>query len=219
MRTTLKFPSIFALMSALVLSAPAFAVEYEIDPVHSNVDFTVRHLLSKVRGQFKKFDGTFYFNEKDAKKSWAKMRIDASSIDTNDEKRDAHLKSEDFFYVEKYPTITFNSKKVEKVEKNQYKVHGDMTIRGKTRPVTFNVEYLGQMKGTQGEDVIAFTADSRIDRKEFDINWQKVLDTGGVVVGDEVDLRLQVEARPKALASKAAAKTAEKEAQKANKKR
>jgi len=124
----------------------------------------------------------------------ATAKIPVSSIDTDNEKRDAHLKSPDFFDAEKYPYITFTSKQVSDVEGNQFKVTGDLTIKGITKPVTLSVEYLGSAVDPWGNERVAFNAHGTIDRRDFGLTWNKVLETGGLLVGNEVRIILEVEA-------------------------
>ena len=180
---------------ALVLPASAFAADYEIDPVHSSASFSVKHMMvSTVRGQFNKLSGTFLYDEKNPAKSKLEATIDASSIDTNEPKRDEHLKSPDFFDVAKYPTITFKSTKVEKGAKGHLKVTGDLTMHGVTRPVTLDVEGpTAPAKDPWGNVKVGATATTTVNRKDFGLNWNKALETGGVMVSDEVKITIDAE--------------------------
>lgn len=182
---------------SLVNASSAIAAEYEVDASHSNVKFTVKHLMSKVSGQFKEFQGKFIFDEKTPEKTTANFIIKAASIDTNHAKRDEHLKNEDFFDVKKYSDIKFESKKVSKAGKNKFKLVGDLTMHGVTKPVTFTVDYLGKGKDPWGNQKVAFEAKSVVNRKDFGMVWNKTLDTGGLLVGEEIQIELQIEADQK----------------------
>jgi len=178
------------------LAAPAFAQSsWEIDPAHSNVQFGVRHLMiSTVRGKFTKFTATAAGDEKDAAHASVQASVDVASIDTGDEKRDAHLKTADFFDAEKFPTITFKSTKVEAAGDRRFKLHGDLTMHGVTKPVVLDVEATPEVKGMRGETRAGARATTKINRKDFGISWSKSMDGGGVVVGDEVEVTIDVEA-------------------------
>ena len=178
------------------LAAPAFAQSsWEIDPAHSNVQFGVRHMMiSTVHGKFTKFTATATGDEKDAVHAGVQASIDVASIDTGDEKRDAHLKSPDFFDAEKFPTITFKSTKVEAAGDRRFKLHGDLTMHGVTKPVVLDVEATPEVKGMRGETRAGARATTKINRKDFGISWSKSMDGGGVVVGDEVEVTIDVEA-------------------------
>jgi polyisoprenoid-binding protein YceI len=168
---------------------------WKIDASHSAVHFAVRHMVvSKVRGRFSRFEGEIAFDEADPARSTVKVTIDADSIDTNEPKRDGHLKSPDFFDVAKFPTLTFASTKIEKLKGDQYRVHGDLTIHGVTKNVTLDAELLGIGKDPWGVRRAGFTASGALDRKDFGLHWNQVLETGGVLVGDKVELTLEVEA-------------------------
>jgi polyisoprenoid-binding protein YceI len=178
------------------LAAPAFAQSsWEIDPAHSNVQFGVRHMMiSTVHGKFTKFTATATGDEKDAAHAGVQASIDAASIDTGDEKRDAHLKTADFFDAEKFPTITFKSTKVEAAGDRRFKLHGDLTMHGVTKPVVLDVEATPEVKGMRGETRAGARATTKINRKDFGISWSKSMDGGGVVVGDDVEVTIDVEA-------------------------
>ena len=178
------------------LAAPAFAQSsWEIDPAHSNVQFGVRHMMiSTVRGKFTKFTATATGDEKDAAHAGVQASIDVASIDTGDEKRDGHLKSPDFFDAEKFPTITFKSTKVEAAGDRRFKVHGDLTMHGVTKPVVLDVEATPEVKGMRGETRAGARATTKVNRTDFGISWSKSMDGGGVVVGDEVEVTIDVEA-------------------------
>jgi len=165
-----------------------------IDPSHTRANFTARHMMiTNVHGTFDKVEGVVDFNESDPARSTVDVKIEAASILTRDEKRDAHLKSPDFLDAEKYPYLTFKSKKAEKTGANTGRLVGDLTIRDITRPVTLNVEYNGQAKSPWGTTNAGFTAVTKINRKDWGLNWNVALETGGVLVGDIVTLNLEVE--------------------------
>lgn len=167
---------------------------YEIDPTHSAVHFSVRHLMvSNVRGEFTKLSGTLKFDPHNPAASSVEATIDANSISTRDQQRDGHLKSADFLDTEKFPTMTFRSKKVE-VQSGGGKVTGDLTIHGVTREITLDVEGPSQeMKDPWGKQRIGASASTKLSRKEFGLTWNAALETGGVMVGDEVKINIDVE--------------------------
>ena len=168
---------------------------WEIDPVHSQVTFSVRHLVvSTVKGQFKVVSGQLHIDEKNPANSSVEAQVDAASIDTRDEKRDGHLQSHDFFDAAQYPTITFKSSKVEHLSGNEYHVTGDLTLHGVTKPVTFKAEYAGQGKSPYGFQVAGLTATTKISRKEWGLNWNVALEAGGFMVSDEVKIEIDLEA-------------------------
>jgi polyisoprenoid-binding protein YceI len=178
---------------------------FDIDTSHSGVHFTVRHMvISKVRGAFNRWQGRLDFDAANPAASKVSVRIETASIDTRDEKRDGHLRSPDFFDAERHPHITFESTKVEPVEGNEYRVTGDLTIHGVTRPVVLAAEYLGAGKDPWGGERAGFTAKTKINRKDFGLNWNQVLEAGGVLVGENIDIELEVEAL-KAKSAEAAA--------------
>jgi polyisoprenoid-binding protein YceI len=179
------------------LAAPALAQTtstWEIDPAHSSIQFGVRHLMiSTVKGKFPKFTATAVADEKEPTRAIVEASIDTASIDTGEAKRDEHLRSPDFFDVAKYPTITFKSTKVEPAGDHHYKLHGDLTMHGVTKPVVLDVEATQQVKGMRGETRAGARATTKVNRKDFGINWSKTMDGGGVVVGDDVDVTIEVE--------------------------
>lgn len=171
------------------------ATKWDFDLSHSNIGFSVRHLMiSKVHGRFTQWGGTLEIDDQDISRSRLEVTIQAASIDTKDEKRDAHLKSADFFEVEKYPTITFRSTKVEKKSDEELAVTGDLTIRGVTQPVTLTVEYQGEVKDPWGATKRGYTAKTTINRKDFGLHWNAALETGGVLVGEKVEINIEIEA-------------------------
>lgn len=180
---------------ALALPALASAATWNIDPDHSNVGFKVRHLMvSNVKGSFDKHTGVVDINDKDITKSKVQVTIDTASINTNVQKRDEHLRSADFFDVAKYPTMSFVSKKVAKAGKDQLKVTGDLTLHGITKEVVLNVEGPSkESKDPWGNIRSGATASAKINRTDFGLVWNKALETGGVVVGEEVAITLEIE--------------------------
>ena len=199
------------LLGALLVAAPALAAPqtYEIDPVHSRVEFTIRHMFSKVTGSFGKFQGAILYDPAAPAASNVKAEIDASSIDTNNERRDGHLKSPDFFDVAKYPSLTFTSAKVTAGEGGKMKVEGTLTIHGVSKPVVLDASFLGSGPGLDGVTRAGFEATTKVDRKDYGIVWNKTLDQGGTLLGDEVDISLEIEAVAPEAASKDQGKKAE----------
>lgn len=168
---------------------------WNIDTAHSSAQFTVRHMMfAKVRGVFTRWEGSIEFDPEKGELQKASARIEAASIDTREAKRDEHLRSPDFFDVEKYPALTFESTKVEKVGEQAYRVTGNLTIRDVTREVVLDAEFLGAGKNPWGQEVAGFQAKTRISRKDYGLTWNQALETGGVLVGDDIDITLDVEA-------------------------
>jgi polyisoprenoid-binding protein YceI len=188
---------VLLISSILVLALPfaALAATWSIDPEHSNIGFKVRHLMvSNVKGSFEKFSGTVDINDKDITKSRVEVSIDTNSINTSVQKRDNHLRSADFFDVAKYPAMTFVSKKVAKAGKDSLKVTGDLTLHGVTKEVVLDVEGPSpESKDPWGNIRKGASATAKINRKDFGLNWNKALETGGVVVGDEISITLEIE--------------------------
>jgi polyisoprenoid-binding protein YceI len=183
-----------AVVVSLCFAGTSQAVDYAIDPSHSSVGFKVRHLaISSVPGKFGDFKGTFSFDPHNISASKAEAQIVAGSINTGETKRDDHLKSGDFLDAGKFTAITFKSNKVEKVSDADFNAHGDLTIHGVTRPVTLHVTYGGSATDPWGKERAAFQATTKINRKDFGLTWNKALETGGLVVGEEVDITLEVE--------------------------
>lgn len=184
-----------AALIALALPALASAASYTIDPEHSNVGFKVRHMMvSNVKGSFEKHSGVVELNDKDVTKSRVEVSIDTNSINTNMAKRDEHLRSADFFDTASYPTMTFVSKKVARAGKEKLKVTGDLTLHGVTRQVVLDVESLSnESKDPWGNIRRGASATTKIKRKDFGLVWNKALETGGVAVGEEVTINLEIE--------------------------
>lgn len=171
-----------------------WAKKYVIDPVHSAVGFKVKHLvISKVQGSFDKFSGEFFYDEKNPAKWTAQATIDANSINTANADRDKHLRSPDFLEAEKYPNITFQSSQVADLKDNKAKLHGNLTIRGVTKPVILDLEIGGTVKDPWGNERAGFEASTKINRKDFGVAFHKVLETGGLVVDDIVEITLHIE--------------------------
>lgn len=198
--------------SALVVCVGmnALAADYKVDPAHSKVGFSVKHMMiSKVRGVFKDFEGTFTFDPKKGTLGATSFVVKSASVDTDDAKRDEHLRSPDFFDAEKFPTLTVTNSKLTKKGKNKYKWTGDLTIHGVTKPVTFELEQLGATKDPWGNNRLGFSANGKINRKDYGMTWNKAMDAGGVVVGDDVEIQIDVEAIEQVAAATADSKPAE----------
>ncbi len=171
----------------------AEGVVYDIDPDHSQVTFKVKHLgISNVRGSFDLFNGSYSFDEENPGNSIVETEIVASSINTNKKKRDDHLKSDEFLDVEKFPSITFKSKEV-KGSGDDLQIVGDLTIHGVTKEVTLDTDYEGSVTDPWGNKRSAFTASTEVNRKDFDMTWNKALEAGGFLVGDEIKITIEVE--------------------------
>jgi polyisoprenoid-binding protein YceI len=184
-------------LAAALVAAPAAAqtTTWQIDGAHSQATFAVTHMMvSTVRGEFGKMSGTVEYDGKDLSKARVNAAIDATTISTREAKRDAHLKSADFFDVEKFPTITFTSKRIVPGAAGSFKVVGDLTMRGVTKEVTLDVTGpTGPIKGGRGESRMGASATTTLNRKDFGVSWSRALDGGGVVVGDEVKVTLDLE--------------------------
>lgn len=190
MRT--KFLSALFLLS---ISPISFADTYEIDPVHSRVGFKIRHLvISNVIGSFGEFQGKIEFDPKAIEKSSTAAEIKIASINTANVKRDDHLRGDDFFAAQKFPAMKFVSKKVTRKDDENFDVEGDLTIRDINKPVTLAVTYGGSITDFAGDQKVGFTATTTIDRKDFGLTWNKVLEAGGAAVGDKVQIDIELEA-------------------------
>jgi len=175
------------------LVAVKTAQTYAIDKMHSEVAFQVRHLLTKVRGRFTEFAGTVVFDQQHPEQSSASLTIDASSVDTGTPDRDNHLRSDDFFAVGTYPTLTFTSSQVVKTGDATYDVVGTLTIRGVAEEITLPVTYLGTAKDPWGNVRAGFETSLTLNRKDFGLTWNAALETGGFLVGDEVRINLSIQ--------------------------
>lgn len=192
-RITLSF--LISAAVALAGAADADAAKYEIDLSHSSIGFKVRHLLSYTTGEFRAFSGTVEVDPENPGTAEVMAKIDAATIDTGDEDRDEHLRNEDFFDVEKFPEITFESTEITDLSEDgkKGKLTGNLTLHGVTKPVTLDVEWLGTATDPWGNAKAGAVATTVIDRKEFGIVWNKALDAGGYVIGDEVQVEINVE--------------------------
>lgn len=168
---------------------------WEIDSSHSGIHFSVRHLvIAKVRGQFSRWTGSVVAPDGDFGRASLQVVIDASSIDTGVADRDAHLRSADFLDVEQHPELTFTSTRVERAASDRLRVVGELTIKGVTREVALDVEHLGMAKDPWGNERAAFSAKTSVDRKDFGLTWNQALETGGVLVGDRIDIEIEIQA-------------------------
>ena len=167
---------------------------FSIDKAHSDVTFQVGHLITRVSGRFTDYSGTIEFDRDNPSQSKVAFTIQAASIDTAEPKRDEHLRSDDFFAATTFPTLTFTSTKITPMRGDLYDVEGDLTIRGITKRVVLPVTHLGLAKDPWGNEKLAFEAETTIDRKDFGLNWNAALETGGFLVGDEVKISLQIQA-------------------------
>jgi len=176
-------------LASIIAAGALYAGTYNIDASHSNVGFKVKHLMiSNVRGNFEKFSGSFEYDEKSGKIKSIDGTVVVDSINTNNAKRDAHLKNADFFDAEKYPNITF---KVDKIEGE--KAYGKLTMRGVTKDVVFEVEKTGAVTDPWGNQKVGLEIEGEINRKDYGLNWNKALETGGVVVGEKVEINVELE--------------------------
>jgi polyisoprenoid-binding protein YceI len=189
-------------LAAAASLASAAPVKYSVDPAHSEIGFDIRHLFSKVHGRFNTFQGAIVFDDKTPANISIDATADAKSIWTDNEKRDGHLRSADFFAADSFPTLTFKSTKVTAAGDKKYKIAGNLTLRGVTRPVVFDAEFLGAGQvGVGGQSwggKAGFTATTVINRQDYRINWNKTLDNGGLMLDDKVTLVLNIEANQEA---------------------
>jgi polyisoprenoid-binding protein YceI len=170
---------------------------FGIDKAHSEVMFRVRHLVTHVRGRFSDFDGVLEFDEARPEQSRISFTVQAASIDTNQADRDRHLRSEDFFFAERFPTLTFASTGVHRVGTNRFRVSGDLTIRDVSRPIALDVSYLGMATDPWGNLKAGFEAEATLNRRDFGLTWNAALETGGFLLGDEVKVMLAIQAQAK----------------------
>jgi polyisoprenoid-binding protein YceI len=183
------------LAAVLATASPILAADtYQFDKSHTTVGFQVRHLVTNVGGRFQDFSGTIKVDRAKPENSSVEFTIQTASIDTNESKRDEHLKSPDFFDVAKQPTITFKSTSVKPTGKDAYEVAGNLTLRGVTKRITLPVTFLGEGKDPWGNEKMGFEIATTLDRKDYGMSWNKALDQGGVLVGDEVKVQISVEA-------------------------
>ena len=184
----------FALVSSLLATQALAADTYVFDKVHSEASFQVRHMVTKVRGKFADFAGTIKLDAAKPEASSVEFTITAASIATGDEKRDKHLRSSDFFDVEKFPELTFTSSTIKTTGKDAYDVTGALTIHGVSKQVTLPVTFLGFVKSPWGDERAGFETGIKLNRKDYGLVWNKTLETGGLLVGEEVEVAVNVEA-------------------------
>jgi polyisoprenoid-binding protein YceI len=185
---------VFILAVALAIPSAVAQTTWTIDPAHSDAQFQVKHMMiSTVRGEFTKMSGKAVFDGTNFAAIQAEAVIEVASINTREPKRDTHLRSADFFDAAKFPTITFKSKRVEKIQGNSWNLVGNLTIRGVTKEITLHVEASPIVKGMNGETRIGAQATGKLNRQDFGVKWNRSLDAGGVVVGDEVQIILDLE--------------------------
>jgi polyisoprenoid-binding protein YceI len=169
-------------------------MSYQIDKSHSQIQFSVRHMMiAKVRGVFESFDGVVALNEESPANSTVEIRIDAASLNTRDARRDDHLRSGDFFAVDQYPHLTFISKRIDVLDESRALLTGDLTIRNITQEVTLDVEYTGSAKSPWGTISYGFNGHTVIDRKDWNLTWNAALETGGMLVGDDITIDIELE--------------------------
>jgi polyisoprenoid-binding protein YceI len=182
--------------------------KWAIDPYHSMAYFQIRHMMTRVRGQVGIKEGWIEEEGQDLSTAKVEVVLDPNTVNTGIAFRDNHLKSPDgHFDVQQYPLITFRSKKIEGSDPANFRIAGDLTIRGKTREVVLDASFGGEGRGSKGERRASFSAETRINRRDFDLTWNQVLESGGVVLGDDVKVELEVEATPAQTGEEAAAKT------------
>jgi polyisoprenoid-binding protein YceI len=192
--------SLAALLAAIAIALPAAAAptRWKVDPTHTEVGFEVRHFFSKVHGIFHDMQGMIVYDEQDPSAIKVEATARVASVDTGNRKRDSHLQTADFFNAEKDSILSFKSTKVERVSKNKYKISGDLTMRGVTKLVVFDAEFLGSsdvsIDGKSYGAKAGFSATTVVNRKDYGINWNKSLDNGGTVLDDNVTIILNVEA-------------------------
>ena len=177
-----------------ILSLPAWASTWVIDPTHSNIGFTVRHLVTRVSGSFNQFEGSIQFDNKNPELSKVNIAVKTESIFTANNKRDDHLRTSDFLDAKKHPTADFESSKVVSLGKGQFKIEGNLTLKGITKPIVLEVDYLGTAKDTLGKNRGGFSARAKLNRKDFGLTWNQLTEAGNVVVGDEVELNFNIAA-------------------------
>ncbi|MGE7622293.1 YceI family protein [Viridibacillus sp. NPDC096237] len=171
--------------------------KYNVDQAHSNLGFQVKHMMiSKVKGNFGSFTADIDANPEDLTGASIKFEIDVASINSNNADRDTHLKSSEFFDVEQFPKMTFVATNIKSTSNGEYEITGDFTIKGVTKSVTFEAEYGGKGTNPWGQEVVGFEAETKINRKDFGLTWNAALETGGVLVGDDININIELEANP-----------------------
>lgn len=169
--------------------------EWIIDPVHSEVEFSVKHMMiANVKGRFEKFNGVITGDPENWGQGSVQVTIDTNSIHTRDEQRDNHLRSADFFDVQQFPDLQFTSQSIRDKGNGEYEIEGPLTLHGVTRPVVLQATFEGQIRDPYGNDRISFSAESKLNRKDFGLNWNSLLEAGGVMVGDTVKISIAIEA-------------------------
>ena len=192
MRRSAPISGIIALVIAF--AAVAHAADWKVDQSHTTVGFSVDHLFTSVQGRFDRFDGTIVFDPEKPESAVVRATVEAASINTNNTKRDKHLRSDDFFDVEKHPTLSFESTGgVTEMKENHGTLAGNLTIHGVTKPIVFDVIFRGQGKDPWGNVRAGFAASLNINRKDYGLNWNEVLETGGLLVGEVVEIRIDAE--------------------------
>jgi polyisoprenoid-binding protein YceI len=192
-------------LTSMSFGLSAFAADYEVDPTHTQVGFAVSHMVGKVRGGFKEFGGKFSFDADKASDTKGEFIAKTASIWTNNDKRDEHLRSPEFFDVKKYPEAKISNLKLSPAGDKKYSLTADVTLHGVTKPVTFDVEYGGKTVDPWGNNRIGFTATGKLNREDYGIVWNKTLETGGLVLGKEITLNIEVEATEAKADAKASA--------------
>jgi len=188
-----RFASVIVLLIAFLLQTNA-QTTWELDRTHSNLDFSVRYMmLSSVRGNYTDFNAVLVQNNDDFSGSQIEVTINAASIDTRNEDRDNHLRSDDFFDAENYPQIRFVSREFERTGENTYRILGDLTIRGVTEAVELDAELVGVVDDPRGFQRVAFTGETTVNRNEFGVRWNRALEAGGFVVGDNVNITINAQ--------------------------
>jgi len=181
------------LVMAMLAAIPATAATYDIDTAHSAVTFKIKHLaISNVKGSFNDFEGSFDYVSGQPEKWQVNATIDVSSVDTGNQDRDDHLRNEDFFHVAEYPDMIFKSTGV-KMDGDEGKLMGELTMHGKTLPVTLDLELNGEVTDPWGNERVGFSATGEIDRRDWDLSYGKVLEGGGLLIGNDVKLTIEVE--------------------------
>ncbi len=193
MRQTLRATWTTAIL-VLLIGSPVWAETYKVDPAHSTVEFRIRHMLSYVRGTFDEFEGTYVYGPNVLPAQWkVTASVNTASIDTRVADRDKHLRSPDFLDVEQFPAMTFTLTEVTDVTPTSAKLHGLLALHGVEKPVAFDLQIHGVVTDPQGKIRSAFTATTKINRQDFGVKWNKMLDTGQLLVGNDVEITLEVE--------------------------
>lgn len=182
-------------MTATSTYAPELTGTYQIDPTHSRLGFVARHaMVTKVRGDFKSFEGSLQIDAADPAKSSGTVSIDVASVDTSNEQRDEHLRTNDFFDAQTYPKITFQTTSIEPIDDTRFNVSGELTLRGVTKPVTIEFEFTGAATDPFGNQRLGFEGSTVLNRKDFGVNWNAALEAGGVLVSEKVTLEIDISA-------------------------